>query len=271
MTSNRILGLLAESFVHVGSEGGEGVVDLPVAREAATDYPYIPGSGLKGALRDWARQHRISNEEHLFGRQDNAGQLLLSDARLLLLPVRSLHGSYCWATCTHLLERYLRDSARMGQQGSVSIEGLEEAGGYLGADALPEYLILEERSFGRRGVLPAGLIEVLGRLIAHASARGRLARQVVVLHDYDFAWFARYGLPVQARNVLDKDTKTSNNLWYEESLPPDTLLYALLGERGRGSAAELIDALEAKPYLQAGGNETIGQGWFAVRLLEASS
>ena len=29
-----------------------GVVDLPVAREAATDYPVLVGSSLKGALRD---------------------------------------------------------------------------------------------------------------------------------------------------------------------------------------------------------------------------
>ncbi len=47
-----ILGLLAESPIHPGSGRGVGVVDLPVAREAATDYPVLVGSSLKGALRD---------------------------------------------------------------------------------------------------------------------------------------------------------------------------------------------------------------------------
>ena len=47
-----MLGLLAETPIHPGAGRGMGVVDLPVAREAATDYPVIVGSSLKGALRD---------------------------------------------------------------------------------------------------------------------------------------------------------------------------------------------------------------------------
>lgn len=269
MTSSRIVGLLAESFVHVGSESGEGVIDLPVAREAATDYPYIPGSGLKGALRDWARQRGVADEERLFGRQDNAGQLLVSDARLLLLPVRSLHGAYCWVTCPHLLERYQRDCGRMGLGAPMATSG-PARGTYLGAVELPERLILEERSFGKAGELPPALAETLAPLIAHETTRQRLPAQVVLLHDDDFAWFARYGLPVQARNVLDQATKTSKNLWYEESLPPDTLLYSPLCERGTGDLAAFLDAIQVHPYLQAGGNETVGQGWFALALLGPS-
>ena len=41
-----ILGLLAETPVHPGSGRSMGVVDLPVAREAATDFPLLVGSGL---------------------------------------------------------------------------------------------------------------------------------------------------------------------------------------------------------------------------------
>ena len=50
----------------------------------------------------------------LFGTQERAGELLVSDARLLLLPVRSLTRSYRWITCPHLLERYRRDLVRAG-------------------------------------------------------------------------------------------------------------------------------------------------------------
>jgi CRISPR-associated protein Cmr4 len=95
-------------------------VDLPVAREAATDYPVVPGSSLKGALLGFARQQSSNGQERMteqvrhriFGKSDNAGGLLVSDARLLLLPVRSLSSAYKWITCPHLLERFDRDQQR---------------------------------------------------------------------------------------------------------------------------------------------------------------
>jgi CRISPR-associated protein Cmr4 len=49
------LWLRAETFIHVGEGETGALIDLPFAREAATDYPYIPGSGVKGAFRDMAR------------------------------------------------------------------------------------------------------------------------------------------------------------------------------------------------------------------------
>ena len=79
--------------------------------------------------------------------------------------------------------------------------------------------------------------------------------QIAVLANDDFAWFARYGLAIQARNVLDDGTKQSKNLWYEETLPPDAVLYAIVMERG-DDALGALDSLfpEREPYLQAGGN-----------------
>ncbi len=66
--------------------------------------------------------------------------------------------------------------------------------------------------------------------------------------------------------MLDENKK-SKNLWYEESLPPDTLMYALLAERNDDSGiTDLKTLLENKPYLQTGGNETVGMGWFAMRI-----
>ena len=94
----KIVGLLAETPIHPGSGQDTGFVDLPVARESATDYPVIVGSSLKGALRDRARQENLDDIEKIFGKHDNAGQLLVGDARLLLLPIRSLTRSYCWVT-----------------------------------------------------------------------------------------------------------------------------------------------------------------------------
>ncbi len=263
-----LIGLLAETFIHVGGGQSEGVVDLPVAREAVTDYPFIPGSGLKGALRDWAKQKGMADTNTLFGQQDNVGQLLFSDARLLTLPVRSLQGASRWITCPHLWERYRRDAERIGIK-TPALDTVIGHGQALGEGEAP--VILEERSFQLNGKVPDTVITVLRKLIVHDATRARLVRSLLVLHDDDFVWFARYGLAVQARNVLDDDTKTSKNLWYEESLPPDGLLYTLISERVSGALESLATALRQSPYLQVGGNETVGQGWLALAFPEARS
>lgn len=268
-----ILGLLAETSIHPGGSEAAGVVDLPVAREAATDYPVIPGSSLKGALLGLARE-KVNGAEPLpesarnriFGQQDNAGALLVSDARLLLLPVRSLQSAYKWVTCPHLLERFQRDRQRAGHITHPFTLPKVESGKYLGADPGP--LFLEERQFERQGELPGDLTPALSSLIHHEATRNRLAGQLVILHDDDFAWFARHGLPVQARNVLNPEKKTSENLWYEESIPPDALFYALLAERHADAIEPVTKLFNGHPYLQVGGNETVGMGWFAVTILD---
>ena len=91
--------------------------------------------------------------------------------------------------------------------------------------------------------------------LLHHETRDRLPAQIAVLANDDFAWFARYGLAIQARNVLDDGTKQSKNLWYEETLPPDAVLYAIVMGRG-DDALGALDSLfpERDPYLQAGGN-----------------
>jgi CRISPR-associated protein Cmr4 len=270
--NTQLIGLLAETFIHVGGGQSEGVVDLPVAREAVTDYPFFPGSGLKGALLDWAVQHEMDKDQRnrLFGQQDNAGQLLFADARLLALPVRSLHGASRWITCPHLWERYQRDAARIGLDVAPLDQEAPEPGQALGKDE--NRVILEERSFELAGTIPEFITAALGALIAHDATRQRLVQSLLLLHDDDFTWFARYGLAVQARNELKHDdTKISNNLWYEESLPPDSLFYALIGERNPGVLQALLEPLKANPYLQVGGNETIGQGWLALTFPQMQS
>jgi CRISPR-associated protein Cmr4 len=303
-----ILGLLAETAVHPGAGQSSGAIDLPVAREAATDYPVVTGSSLKGALASFAREQVAAaakvtlppqatsptpaseqtdasaaaktktgeNFGKIFGTSDNAGTLLVSDARLLLLPVRSLDSAYKWVTCPHLLERWQRDIARAGDTSPklLDLSDLKsESGKFLGT-AKGELLFLEERQFAR---IPdsdgkiAKLAEELKPYIKHIATRERLSAQLVILHDDDFVWFARNGLGIQARNVLDENTKESKNLWYEEFIPADALFYAVLAERIGGAADAVKSLLEKRPYLQLGGNETVGMGWFAVSIANASN
>ncbi len=296
--NTQLYGLLAESPIHAGSGQSTGFVDLPCQREAATDYPVIPGSSVKGALRDFARTYyaqlmdnetdnngtnagkrdsgshddngaSIANRgpgaahmDRIFGKQDSAGQLVVADARILLLPVRSMSAQYRWLTCSHVIERVCRDLQRAElRQKSLTIPIIDNDS-YLGADCGNIYL--EERQFSHGGALPEDLCDLLGAFFPHDATRDRLPKQLTVLSDHDFAWFARHGLAITARNVLNDVTKTSENLWYEESLPPDTLLYALMAERGGGALASVREMFAQYPYLQVGGNETVGHGWCAV-------
>lgn len=282
--SGMLLGLLAETSIHVGVGQVDGAIDLPVAREGGTEYPYAPGSGVKGALRDEALdQGHEDKARRWFGAapvngQDpagggGAGEVLVGDLRLLLLPVRSLNaGSYVWLTCPHLLERFGRDHERLGLGGRQSFDFKALASSdaaqppkILWAGDGPIYL--EERLFAS-APLPNSLVAALKSVLPDAAAAARLETQLGVVSDSDFAWFARNALPVAAHNTLNATTKQSENLWYEESLPPDTVMTLVLLDRKNNSAsAEVFEALfgaTGRPYLRVGGNETTGQGWFKV-------
>ena len=275
-----LLGLLAETPLHPGAGQNMGTVDLPVARETAQSYPVIVGSSMKGALRDKARDRkqetRLTESEstkRLFGDPEAAAaRISISDARLLLLPIRSLTSHYYWVTCPYIIERLERDCERVGlelQFPPMKSKGISE--GTARIAGVPEnkqqILFLEELTFGVEGEPDvAKLAGNIQFLIRPESVKQRLTERLAVISDDDFAYFAKNGLTIQARNVLD-DGKRSQNLWYEESLPPDTLFYSLILGQEAEDLAEIQRMFEQSPYLQVGGNETIGQGWMNVAWL----
>ncbi len=260
-----MLGLLAETPLHPGAGQDAGFVDVPVAREAVTEHPVIVGSSLKGALKEHcAGAEKL--DDSAFGNTDAAGDLVICDAKLTLLPVRSLSSAYMWVTCPLILERLGRDLNRSGLGRAPAETPTVERKRYLGPKSLGDTLFLEERQFQHADGDLSPWLEILRRLIAYETTRNRLASQVAVLNDQDFKWFAKYGLTVNARNQLD-DKKTSKNLWYEETIPVDALLTTLIGDRRGNVLSALIEHLKTTGYLQAGGNETVGQGWMAVQPL----
>lgn len=275
-----LLGLLAETPLHPGAGQNMGTVDLPVARETAQSYPVIVGSSMKGALRDKARDRKqetrlteSENTKRLFGDpEEAAARISISDARLLLLPIRSLTSHYYWVTCPYIIERLERDCERVGlelQFPPMKSKGISE--GTARIAGVPEnkqqILFLEELTFGVEGEPDvAKLAENIQLLIRPESVKRRLAERLAIISDDDFAYFAKNGLTIQARNVLD-DGKRSQNLWYEESLPPDALFYSLILGQEKEDLSEIQRMFEESPYLQVGGNETIGQGWMNVAWL----
>lgn len=291
-----LLGLLAETPIHVGCGSSLDVVDLPVQRERTTGHPVVPGSGMKGAMREKLRA--ASPDDHatltdVFGSaggdapqfggdaeevepagSGGRGGVLVGEGRLVALPVRSLQGAFFWVSCPHLLGRVHRDAAWAGLA-APDPPAAPPAGRFLAASGGPKGTTdLEEQAFEPAGGagLDAAWPAFLGRLVAHGVIAEALSTRLVVLCDDDFAWFARHALPVDAHNVLDPETKESLNLWTEESLPPDTLMSCLIGEAVDGQLDALRAGLglgESKPGLVArlrvGGNETTGMGWFSLR------
>ncbi len=251
--------------MHPGSESSTGVVDLPIAREVTTAYPVLTGSSLKGAFRE-SFEDRMDKKESdkVFGEQNRAGDISVSDGRILLLPVRTLIGHYKWVTCPYILDRLFRDLKLAGYKiEEVKIPEIKQGKAlYHGTH---EEIFLEEITFTHQesGDLLEKLTKIIRPLLYHKSLKDRLLDQLVIISDDEFAYFAKYGLEVRARNKLSSETKTSENLWYEECLPPDTLFYTLfLCRHGNETSLEkLREAFLENPYIQIGGNETIGQGW----------
>jgi len=265
-----LIGMLAETSIHPGAESNTGVVDLPVAREAATGYPLIPGSSMKGTLRTTAKELLGNAEtEQIFGKIDNAGQVAITDARLLLLPIRSLTGHYRWVTCPYLIQRLQRDLALAGISVNLDVETPADNQAFTATNGVLhlEELMLQGKA---RPELIESLACLIKPLILHKFVAEELVHQLTIVSNDRMKYFASYCLPVRARNVLNKKTKTSENLWYEESLPPDTLLYTLLLHRPdiKGDLSKPLSIFTETPYLQVGGNETMGQGWCAISVYE---
>ena len=280
--TSAIIGLVAETQIHAGSGESNGVVDLPIMREKSTGWPCVFGSAVKGALR--ARAERLFGKESLVVNQifgdgstsgsEFAGALLASDAKLALLPVRSLTGHYRWVTCPDMLSRLNRDRVRFGHGQSVDIPKVENNTAFVAAGS--GRLFLEEYAYDcQKADLGMVIDTLLAPLVGDRCSE--LAEKLVIISNDDFGHICQSAIPVQAHIRINNDTKTvaSGALWHEESLPADTVLYLGLhatdARQGELPAVALLGQITEglfgqKPYLQLGGNETTGMGWCRVNI-----
>lgn len=286
-TQSMLLGLHAETSIHAGAGSSLGVVDLPIQREMPTGYPVIFGSSIKGALRayystdesDRAIVTALFGPENPDGDNAHAGALLIGDARIVALPVRSLTTQFKWVTCPYLVSRLVRDAQRLGVDlGFPKLPVIQKNELLAMTDGI---VFLEEYRF--EGKEAAALIKplsaALGKLSGVEGFAATLEGQLVVVHDDDFAHLAKSATPVVAHVALNSATKTARTgaLWYEETLPPETLMYVPVvanASRSRNlqrSAAEnassFRDKLAKRPWLQVGGNETVGMGWCKLSMI----
>ena len=254
----------ALSSLHPGTGQGVGAIDLPVARERATNLPFVGGSTLKGCLR---AVYGGSDAKAVFGESDSQGRLQVGDARLLLLPIRSLGTTFVWATSPYVLRRFQRDCQLLGMANppeKIGTPGKDEA---LTAGGLEPFsiggkakLVLEDLDFDlRQGAAKEWADWIAEQLFpADAEWRGEFLKRFVVLPDENFDYLCEFATEVNAHIQIATE-ETENNLWYEETLPAETVLVSLLVADGA-----IPEGLIPRT-LQLGGNATTGQG--LVRLM----
>ncbi|MCY4674687.1 MAG: type III-B CRISPR module RAMP protein Cmr4 [Bacteroidetes bacterium] len=294
MSDQTILFIHALTGLHPGGGTALGVIDLPIQRERHTNWPIIPGSSLKGVLRnafnrETGKDPDVSPEVlTLFGppagsAKDHAGALTLSDARILAFPVRSLSGVFAWVTCPAVLDRLSRDLAIIDGGSVPEIPELDRNNAHC-APASPlvagDKMILEEFEFSVKDSGCALAEWIASQVTSDEPTKKRLRSHLAVLNDDDFTHFVSTATEVVARIGLDYRLKTARNsaLFYEEYLPPETLLYSLVICQGsyrddyRANGRELLEKLQSilLPYVQIGGGETVGKGICAIRFTNPS-
>lgn len=306
----KVLFLYTETPLHTGSGSSLSVVDLPIQRERHTNYPMVQASGLKGSLRDYAEQ-KYKNDANaktkitlVFGPEkegsEHAGAISFTDARILLFPVRSLKGIFAWITCPSVLQRFIRDLTIAGIASKVSLNipevGENEALVTNSLDVIvDDKVVLEEFAFSvknndddkkKTAEIAKWLSDnAMPKSTEYSFWRDKILKNLVILPDDAFRDFTEFSTEVIARIKLnpskttgkDPETGEKGNLFYEELLPSDTLLYSLalatdsLGNKiddfkTADQVLKFLTDLQIDRF-QLGGDETVGRGIIKLQLL----
>lgn len=284
----KLLLLHAISPLHAGTGQGVGVIDLPIAREKATGIPILPGSTVKGVLRDACGD----GEEclHIFGPKtenasEYAGSVQFTDQRLFLLPVRSLAGTFAWATSPLLIQRFLRDVAEDSNLKSPDLPAMPGSDDTCKvADGDVSQLLLQANGEMRVVLEDLALKSVKDGNLTHWAQwvasqlfpgepdwQNSLLARICIVTDNVMSFLLQTGTEVTARIALDDQKKTVKQgaLWYEEALPAESVMTGLVIASNVKADAKAVFAKIGKlaqETRQFGGNATVGRGLCRLRI-----
>ena len=236
-----------------------------------------------------------------------ASALAVGDARLLLFPVRTVGPAFAWVTAPFCLARLKRDlhrtDAALAQkltipdvvpgEALVTKEFPSQSASGVAKVILEDYELTAQPLPKPHSSLPGALVDLLpGTDPALDYWRNLLPEALVIVSDDLLRDFTRHATEVVTRVRLDPDEKTvvKGNLWTEEYLPADTLLYSVLRLNEPRAEKHLANATNANatnanatnanttnanttnanawsplyelpPVLQVGGKETVGRGF----------
>ena len=302
----------ALSPLHAGVGQGAGVIDLPIARERATGLPFLPGSSIKGALRTRAFTNPGTRERiytYLFGPKEiqetdnRASMIQVSDHRLLLLPVRSLAGTFAWVCSPYVLRRLARDLQDVGLTPPAAVPIVDKTHCLIDKEQAVITLEITRNNTKQHTVCLEDLeLMVTGKTETNTALakwarwigerifpqdsewRTMLQERCCLVHDDVFQFRMTTSTEITARIRLQEQTKTvvDGGLWYEEALPAETILVGLMlatphtDEQVRQSLGKDLHTNEIFQHLatlgssviQLGGKATVGRGLCRVGLVE---
>lgn len=284
----------ALSPLHAGTGQGVGVIDLPIAREKATNIPYLPGSSLKGSIRDEFNPNssdnatskaqkedlrdKIFGPEKVDGNNGYAGAIQFTDQTLLCLPVRSLAGTFAYVTSPYILKRLKRDANLTYPIPNISTDQkcvvTSDVLKIVNNDICLEDLDLQAETNkdanwanGLKNIVFPNPKDDKGQVVINPWQK-HFADRFCIVSDNVFSFLLNTATEVTARIKLQDDTKTTEQgaLWYEESLPTESILFGLALAFPNAKTIfdedrifEEVKKKIGKP-LQFGGNATVGRG-----------
>ncbi len=288
MEHTRMYWMQAITPLHVGAGKGVGFIDMPIMREKVTDWPLVPGSAVKGVLRDHFSLNGTEDQKKLidvaFGKQvvddsSNAGSLILTDAHIVCMPVRSLYGTFAYVTCPLVLERLKRDLEAAGYKGLPAVPSPTKNEALLikGSKIVGEgKVFFEDLDFNAKDDENVkNWAELLGGSIFPKDAtdgapwKGIFEDRFAILFDDCFNFLSKTGTEVTAHVRIEDDTKivAQGALWYEETLPAEAILAGIAwcdrvyggNALTKGKVLEIY-CKKQKLDVQIGGKATVGKG-----------
>ncbi|HRI28718.1 MAG TPA: type III-B CRISPR module RAMP protein Cmr4 [Chitinophagales bacterium] len=229
-----------------------------------------------------------------------AGCLALTDARLLLFPVKSMKGVFVWITCKSVLAKLEHELkiANINNELKQTLSALvpklaigQQACRASNANEIginDKTIVLEEYAFEVKTDTEDLAYKFAGALAKMLFTQPEqnywqllLKNRLVILSDDDFRDFVKLSTEVVTRTKIDNQTGTvaTGALFTEEYLPTESILYSLAmftDERGKKatlSANEVQEfvtdtlAKQLNHVFQLGANTTLGKGVLRTHLL----
>ena len=289
--NTNLLTLFTRTPLHVGAGSSVGAVDQPVVRERHTGYPIIPGSALKGVLADlWLDRTNAGNPvrsdlgKNLFGEDDlkanaAAGKLLVGESKLLAFPVRSAKGCFAWITCPLALSRFDRDTCHRfsipvldpGKENALVASGSDITLFRLNGDKEKKMdAVFEE--YALSATVDDGVQKLATALLPLCTDKvwqSFLEKQLAVVDDEVFAYFARNACEIAQHNRISDKTNTVDGTGFfnQENVPSEALFYApVFCEDKSLFEDEFSQKIKDVKVLQIGADMTTGLGWCSVTL-----
>ncbi len=290
----------ALSPLHAGTGQGVGVIDLPIAREKATGLPFLPGSSLKGPLRSLCPAGTRAlvfgpESTNIPGGENQASPTQFSDQRLLLLPIRSLAGTFAWVTSRYVLQRFVRDMKEVlgniqvpsvpdikNEQCAIAKDvskitiGIPQKTVYLEDLDLPVQADQDMTAWATwigQQVFPDLPVLADQKTSGNTIWQAMLIERFCIVPDDIFNFLIETATEITARIKLLEGSKTvqDGGLWYEEALPAETILSGIVLVNPMPSTKiteteifKILQSLTTGKAVQFGGKATVGRGMCRV-------